>query len=216
MESIYTMLALLMAILSGVPAADSDNSTPAPAEIIVDKPDAMLYVVARRDTLARYSCALGCNLGDKRREGDRRTPEGVYEIVSIEDSSDWGGDASGSDYGPWFFRLGKGKWDHIGIHGTNRPESVGKRASLGCIRLHNSDLKKLKKQVGIGTKVTILPDTAFTDVKYPVHADKKSYKKGKRYHTKGYYKSKRHRYRSGKSYVYRKGKNYRKHRRHRR
>ncbi len=30
-----------------------------------------------------------------------------------------------------------------GIHGTNEPESIGKDASLGCIRLHNKDVAEL-------------------------------------------------------------------------
>ncbi len=33
--------------------------------------------------------------------------------------------------------------DHLGIHGTNEPESISQRVSLGCIRMLNSDVEEL-------------------------------------------------------------------------
>jgi lipoprotein-anchoring transpeptidase ErfK/SrfK len=33
------------------------------------------------------------------------------------------------------------------IHGTNRPESIGKFASYGCIRMHNEDIADLFERV---------------------------------------------------------------------
>lgn len=33
--------------------------------------------------------------------------------------------------------------DHLGIHGTNEPASVGQRVSLGCIRMLNADVEEL-------------------------------------------------------------------------
>lgn len=43
-----------------------------------------------------------------------------------------------------------------GIHGTWEPESVGKQASAGCVRLVNSDVDELFEIVPVGTEVTIL------------------------------------------------------------
>lgn len=43
----------------------------------------------------------------------------------------------------------------IGIHGTNRPRSIGSAQSLGCIRLANEKITELFGLVGVGTPVVI-------------------------------------------------------------
>ena len=48
--------------------------------------------------------------------------------------------------------LGDGTY---GIHGTNRPETIGTNASFGCFRMHNSDILSLIKRVKIGTVVYV-------------------------------------------------------------
>lgn len=42
-----------------------------------------------------------------------------------------------------------------GIHGTNNPASIGKYASLGCIRMNNRDVQWLYDHVPVGTVVII-------------------------------------------------------------
>ncbi|MFH1761780.1 MAG: L,D-transpeptidase [bacterium] len=44
----------------------------------------------------------------------------------------------------------------IGIHGTNRPGSIGTRCSDGCIRMHNRDVLELFRIIPTGIKVEIL------------------------------------------------------------
>lgn len=51
--------------------------------------------------------------------------------------------------------LGLG-WSGYGIHGTNRPESIGTASSAGCIRMYNEDVEELATLVGIGTPVTFV------------------------------------------------------------
>lgn len=132
--------------------------------VYVDKPHAMLYVVNNADTLFSAPVCVGKNLGQKKKKGDRRTPEGTFTISQIQNSSKWVhdfGDGYGERkgaYGPWFFRLKMPKWTSIGIHGTCFPQSVGKRQSEGCVRLRNEDLLRLKPLIKLGTKVIILPD----------------------------------------------------------
>ena len=43
----------------------------------------------------------------------------------------------------------------IGIHGTNDPDSIGRNASHGCIRLANWDIVKLAEMVKAGVSVTV-------------------------------------------------------------
>ena len=42
------------------------------------------------------------------------------------------------------------------IHGTNKPESIGKFASYGCIRMLNQDITDLYQRVNVGTQVVVL------------------------------------------------------------
>ncbi len=48
--------------------------------------------------------------------------------------------------------LGNGTY---GIHGTNRPGTIGTSASYGCFRMYNADILALFKQVRIGTVVYV-------------------------------------------------------------
>ena len=41
------------------------------------------------------------------------------------------------------------------IHGTNKPESIGKFASYGCIRMLNQDITDLFERVDVGTHVVV-------------------------------------------------------------
>src|SRR4051794_32430545 len=41
------------------------------------------------------------------------------------------------------------------IHGTNKPESIGKFASYGCIRMLNQDITDLFGRVDVGTQVVV-------------------------------------------------------------
>ena len=41
------------------------------------------------------------------------------------------------------------------IHGTNRPGSVGRFVSYGCIRMYNQDVLDLFKRVHVGTPVLV-------------------------------------------------------------
>lgn len=44
----------------------------------------------------------------------------------------------------------------IGIHGTNDPDSIGREASNGCIRMRNEDIASLISELPLGTPVRIL------------------------------------------------------------
>lgn len=47
-------------------------------------------------------------------------------------------------------------WGSYGIHGTNRPWSIGQFASQGCIRLRKADIEELFEWVPIKTQVKII------------------------------------------------------------
>jgi lipoprotein-anchoring transpeptidase ErfK/SrfK len=49
-----------------------------------------------------------------------------------------------------------------GIHGTNRPKSIGKAASHGCIRMRNEDVEDLFARVEVGDPVELVTETDAT------------------------------------------------------
>lgn len=112
------------------------------------------------NVVVRYPMACGKEYGAKTNKGDFKTPEGVFQLQEIKDASDWGHDFKDGKgfikhaYGPWFLRLKTG-FEGIGIHGTHDPNSIGSRATEGCIRLKNDNLSSLKPLVTVGMTVII-------------------------------------------------------------
>ncbi len=47
--------------------------------------------------------------------------------------------------------------DVVGIHGTNRPDLLGRAVSHGCIRVANSAATRLRRLAPLGTPVDVLP-----------------------------------------------------------
>lgn len=45
--------------------------------------------------------------------------------------------------------------DEYAIHGTNRPETIGTKASYGCIRMYNEHIIDLFARVSVGTPVVV-------------------------------------------------------------
>lgn len=129
--------------------------------IKIVKSEHKLYVMDGENILKTYDVAVGRNTGQKEKVGDRRTPEGDFEVQQVQNASSWThdfGDGKGviqGAYGPWFIRL-RTPWSGIGIHGTHDPSSIGKDITEGCIRLHNNDLMELKSTyIKSGMKVVI-------------------------------------------------------------
>ncbi|MEN6348596.1 MAG: peptidoglycan-binding protein [Syntrophomonas sp.] len=60
----------------------------------------------------------------------------------------------GGPFGARWMRLSV-PWGGYGIHGTNRPSSIGTAASHGCIRMYNADVIEIYPLTPIGTPVTI-------------------------------------------------------------
>ena len=133
--------------------------------IVVDKQTFKLALIdSAGNAIKEYGMACAKNFGPKKKRGDHKTPEGTFKINELlyavgipHDFRDGKGPIKDA-YGPWFLRLDvPGFWD-IGIHGTPFPESIGSRATEGCIRLRNEDITDLKNRVKLGTTVIILPD----------------------------------------------------------
>jgi L,D-transpeptidase ErfK/SrfK len=57
-------------------------------------------------------------------------------------------------------------WPSYLIHGTNKPDGVGRNVSHGCLHLYPEDIERLFREIPIGTPVRVLNDefaTAWID-----------------------------------------------------
>jgi lipoprotein-anchoring transpeptidase ErfK/SrfK len=132
--------------------------------IIVSKEDLTLSVYDYKGkVMSEFPVAVARNYGNKREKGDMKTPEGVFHIREIQNSSMWSHDFSDGKgeiegaYGPLFIRLNTPGHFGIGIHGTHDNNSIGNRVTEGCVRLKNEDLLILKKMIKVGDVVVITP-----------------------------------------------------------
>lgn len=143
---------------------ESYNPNTSKGLLYIDKQDLTITLFnSSGDIIVTYPIACGRNIGPKRKKGDYKTPEGLFSLQDIQDASSWGHDFKDGNgyiphaYGPWFMRLKTG-FSGIGIHGTHDPNSIGTRATEGCIRLNNENLALLKPMVTIGMSVIIGPE----------------------------------------------------------
>lgn len=128
------MLLLCAALLPRASGAASD------AYIIHVDVETKRLTLWQGDALIRtYTVATGT--------WDTPTPLGVFRITH-RFSGQMGG------FGTCFLGLNV-PWGNYGIHGTNKPESIGYNASHGCIRMHVKDAEELYALVPNGTQVVI-------------------------------------------------------------
>ncbi len=132
--------------------------------ILISKQEMKLRLIDYKgNELFQAPIAIGENPGNKLRQGDMKTPEGVFQVEDIQKSASWKhdfGDGNGEiegAYGPYFIRLKVPGHKGIGIHGTHLPESMGQRTTEGCIRLQNVDIERLVSLIYPPLTVVITP-----------------------------------------------------------
>lgn len=82
--------------------------------------------------------------------GTMSTPTPVGEWKIIHKGGNWG-----DGFGLRWMGLNV-PWGIYGIHGTNKPNSIGSRASHGCVRMFNRHVLELYNLTKMGTPVYIL------------------------------------------------------------
>jgi hypothetical protein len=107
--------------------------------IYIDLTKSMLYLFKGDELVAKYPVAQG--------KSSSPSPIGSWKIVYK--ARNWG-----SGFGTRWMGLNV-PWGKYGIHGTNKPGSIGSMASGGCFRMHNRDVEKLYDIVPTGTKVVV-------------------------------------------------------------
>ena len=141
--------------------------------LVVDSRQSRLYVFANEDGRARlvadYYVTLGKNGIEKTREGDQKTPVGVYHVTANLPKSKltdfYGSGAYPINYpNEWDRRMGR-NGHGIWLHGVPRDVySRAPRASDGCIVLANPDLESVGRYLQVGlTPVIIADDVEWAD-----------------------------------------------------
>jgi len=140
--------------------------------IIIDKSDYELQVYDDKGWYATYPVVFGSSsLDDKTMEGDRKTPEGTFKIISKKTHEKWDrfmmlDYPTKESYEKFNQRKQNGQIPQsasigggVGIHGTWPHEDYQvdkyKNWTNGCIALKNEDVEDLYGYVPIGTKVII-------------------------------------------------------------
>src|SRR5579864_2637010 len=118
--------------------------------VVVSIPDRKLALIENGRVVKIYQTAVGAAASP--------TPSGTYKIAQRVANPTW--------YGPDKV-VGPGKDNPVGtrwlglsrkgygIHGTNNPRSIGKRASHGCVRMRNRDVEDLFARVAVGDVVEL-------------------------------------------------------------
>ncbi len=84
--------------------------------------------------------------------GKSKTPSPLGEWKIVHKSLNWG-----NGFGTRWMGLNV-PWGIYGIHGTNKPGSIGSYASHGCIRMFNKQVEELYPLVSEGTRVRIVEE----------------------------------------------------------
>ncbi|EOD01038.1 L,D-transpeptidase family protein [Caldisalinibacter kiritimatiensis] len=108
--------------------------------ILVDIDRKYLYVLdtKKNKVIKKYIVATG--------KPSTPTPTGTYKIIQ---KAKWGG-----GFGSRWMRLNV-PWGQYGIHGTDKPNSIGYNASYGCVRMRNKDIEELYKMIKYNTTVVL-------------------------------------------------------------
>lgn len=128
------------------------EETRSPRRVVVSLPDRQAALIAEDGSIVKvYPVAVGARRSP--------SPTGEFEIVNRVPKPTFY--APGVVIPPgrrnplgtrWIGLSRKG----YGIHGTNDPHSIGRRASHGCIRMRNRDVEELFEMVSVGDRVEIV------------------------------------------------------------
>lgn len=95
--------------------------------------------------------STGLRAGDKRIEGDKKTPEGTFIFTNKDKSHSYA--PEGFVYFDTYNKLG---YDAaLGVHDIVRDAYIGGRRSDGCVRTYSKDMRKLFPLLNKGDPVTI-------------------------------------------------------------
>ncbi|BAY34728.1 ErfK/YbiS/YcfS/YnhG family protein [Nostoc carneum NIES-2107] len=135
----------------------SANNQTQPTHLVISVSRRQVSLYRGKAKIKSYPIAVG-------RQG-WETPTGNFQVRQMFTDPTWinpltGESIAGGDPENPLGRYWIGFWtdgkNWVGFHGTPNPESVGKAASHGCIRMYGNDVQQLFSQVRVGTPVTVI------------------------------------------------------------
>lgn len=161
--SLILLASLIVLATSILPARASVGvGTYPPGTIVISQRERRLFLVDGDGGILSYPVAVGRSgkqwRGTVRVDGKYINPAWAPP-AEVKRAEPWLPNyiPGGSPRNPMGARALTLSGDQYAIHGTNRPESIGKAASFGCIRMNNRDIIDLFERVSIGTPVVMLP-----------------------------------------------------------
>jgi len=149
----FASCALLSALAFNAPRTAAQTPAQPTRRIVVSIPDRKLALLKNDRIVKIYDVSVGASASP--------SPTGEFQIAQrLENPTYYKpgvviGPGSSNPLGPRWIGLDvKG----FGIHGTNRPDSIGKNASHGCIRLRNRDIEDLFARVKVGDHVSLVAE----------------------------------------------------------
>jgi lipoprotein-anchoring transpeptidase ErfK/SrfK len=146
------VLAILAAAASEVLAEGSAR------RLVISIPDRKIALLEDGRVVKVYPIAVG--------KTSTPSPNGNFHIATRVVKPTWFqpgkivGPGPANPLGTRWMGLG---YKGYGIHGTNRPRSIGKAASHGCIRMRNQDVEELFALMEVGDPVDLVTEVS-TDV----------------------------------------------------
>ncbi len=139
-----------VALLATAEALAQENGAGVPRRIVVSIPDRKLAVLEGDRVVRVFPTAVGA--------AHSPSPHGAFRIVNQIEDPTWY--TKGKVVPPGKANPLGTRWMGLsvkgyGIHGTNRPSSIGHNASHGCIRMRNHDVEQLFGMVSVGDEVEL-------------------------------------------------------------
>jgi murein L,D-transpeptidase YafK len=131
--------------------------------VVVHKADRRMYLISNKLVVEEFKIGLGGNpVGDKKYEGDGKTPEGLYHINRRNPNSQYylslGISYPNDQDRAEAAALGKEPGGDIFIHGRDgKNRGRGKDWTAGCIAVKDGQIEKVYSMVRVGTPIWIKP-----------------------------------------------------------
>jgi len=139
-----------------IPAIEGESEAYDPPDgeysIVINIYKKTLTVFKEGKVIKTYPVAVG--------KPSTKSPVGEWAI--IKKAKHWGG-----GFGTRWMGLNV-PWGIYGIHGTNKPGSIGTAASHGCIRMNNRDVEELYDLIPVKTRVKIIGERKPINVNNPL------------------------------------------------
>ncbi len=149
--AIAAIMAVLISGFTEWMGLQAFGASTVPTKIIIKVPAHRLYLYRDGKLFRSYPVAVG--------KPGTKSPRGEFFITQ---KAIWG-----DGFGTRWMRISV-PWGIYGIHGTNKPWTVGTVASHGCFRMYNRDVEELYSLVAVHTPVIIEGPTPYAKIARPL------------------------------------------------